>query len=137
LSKSEIEELLASQFIERGWKPRRNYRFNPMRKFEADFAWPKKKILVEVQGGIWSRKGAKRCPVCGQTPRGRHIMQYDIDCEKLNLANMGGWRMFWFTTKMVKDKTALYTMERVLEPGNTARKFEDIKDRMKQHNRKD
>ena len=131
--KSELEELLASQFKEMGWRPRRQFKFHPMRKFKADFAWVGKKILVEVDGGIYSRYGAKRCPLCQQLPRGGHITHFDKDRERDNLAQLAGWQVFRFTASMVKDRSALYFMERVLDPGHTGR---DVTEDVRLTNRK-
>ena len=32
--------------------PVTEYRFHPERRWRADFAWPEKKLLVEVDGGV-------------------------------------------------------------------------------------
>lgn len=61
---------------------RRELQFHPERKWRFDFAWPKHKIAVEVEGGIYSR--------------GRHLTPKGFinDCEKYNAAARRGWRVF-------------------------------------------
>lgn len=67
------------------------------RKFLFDFAWPERKIAVEIQGGIWM--GA----------RGGHTSGagYKRDCEKQALAAVAGWRVIPVTAEDVKDGQAM------------------------------
>jgi len=52
---SDPEGLLAWQIEVAGLAtPVRGYRFVPGRRFSADFGWPRERLLIEVQGGIWS-----------------------------------------------------------------------------------
>lgn len=69
--------------------PHKEYRFIPSRKFRADFAWPKQKIIVEVDGGQWQAHG------------GRHA--HDADKEKLNLAAENGWRVLRYSPEMLES----------------------------------
>lgn len=55
------------------------YRFDPVRRWRLDYAWPAYKVAVEVQGGIWVR---------GKHGRGSGI---EKDQEKLNAAQVAGW----------------------------------------------
>ena len=82
--------------------PEREYPFAPPRKFRADFAWPDRRLLVEVEGGTWTR--------------GRHTRPegYAKDCEKYNTAALCGWRVLRFTGGMVSDGSALATIEEAL-----------------------
>ena len=82
----------------------REFKFHPKRKFKADFAWPHKKLLVEVEGGTWL--GSK----------GRHTSGkgFESDCEKYNLAAMEGYKVLRFTGKQVKNGTAVTMIKRVL-----------------------
>lgn len=83
-------------------KPERQYRFHPVRKWQFDFAWPDEKLAVEIEGGTWSHGRHTR-------PRG-----YAADCEKYNAAARLGWVLLRFTGDMVKDGTALHTVESAL-----------------------
>ena len=100
---SELEELLA--FHMRAAQlptPEREYRFHPPRKWRFDFAYPDRKIAIEVEGGTWSG--------------GRHTRGFGFakDCEKYNQAVLDGWKVLRFTGKMVHDGTALTTIEKVI-----------------------
>jgi hypothetical protein len=57
------------------------FRFCPSRKWQMDFAWPERKIALEVNGGLWSG---------GRHTRGSVLKDY----EKLNAAHARGWRVF-------------------------------------------
>lgn len=67
-------------------EPVAEYRFHPVRKWRFDWAWPERKIAVEVDGGVW---------VQGRHNRGSG---YLADMEKLNAAAEAGWRVFRFAT---------------------------------------
>jgi very-short-patch-repair endonuclease len=79
----------------------REYRFHPVRKFRFDFAWPERKIAVEIDGGTWAR--------------GRHTQGagFARDAVKNNLALMDGWRVFHFDADMVKSTAAIEFMREV------------------------
>jgi len=101
---------LVAQIVAAGLPaPKEDYRFLPVRKYEMDLAWPGLRLGVEIQGGVWSKPGAKRCPACGQLPRGAHGTGAGIvrDIEKFNLATMTGWRLLLVTPKMVQSGAAL------------------------------
>ena len=70
-------------------EPETQYQFCPGRKYCADFAWPARRVLVEVEGGEWVK--------------GRHVRGagYTRDCKKYNLAVLGGWRLLRFTGGMI------------------------------------
>lgn len=65
------------------------HRFHNERKWKFDFAWPDKKIAVEIDGGQWAPKG------------GRH--NRDSDREKINAAASLGWRVFRFSNQQIKN----------------------------------
>ena len=78
------------------------YRFDPVRRWRLDHAYPEKKIAIEVEGGHW---------INGRHTRGSG---FEKDCEKYNALALAGWRLFRFTPKMVKDGTALKTIKQAL-----------------------
>lgn len=82
--------------------PEREYKFAPGRKYPADFAYPDKKLLIEVEGGTYSG--------------GRHVRGkgYEQDCRKYNLAALLGYRVFRFTSSMIEDGTAIETIKEAL-----------------------
>jgi very-short-patch-repair endonuclease len=71
--------------------PEREYQFNKSQSKHAfDFAWPKWKVAVEVDGGQWQSHG------------GRHAR--DTDRVKLNLAAELGWRVLRYSPEMLESK---------------------------------
>lgn len=105
--KSEPEELLAFQLRASRINYRRQYKAITGRKFLFDFrCWQlpsNADILVEVQGGIWRKKGAHNT--------GKAITR---DCEKLNLAVIAGYRVLHVTPEHVKSGQALKWIEDAL-----------------------
>jgi very-short-patch-repair endonuclease len=91
VTKSAGEAELARQLDALGIKYEQQYRWNPNRRFKADFRvgeW-----LVEVEGGAWN----------GGHRRG---VEADKDCERHNDAMMLGFRTLRFTPRMVEEGTA-------------------------------
>jgi len=75
--------------------PERNYKGIPGRKYEFDFAWPSRKIALEVQGGVFKKGG--------------HSTGVGItrDCEKACLAVVGGWKLLPVTGDQIKQGKAI------------------------------
>lgn len=71
--------------------PEREYKFHPERRWKFDFAWPERKIAIEVEGGIWSR---------GRHTRGNG---YINDCEKYNSAVLLGWRVLRYPQALFRN----------------------------------
>lgn len=73
------EGALAWQLAAAGIAHERQYRYAPGRRLAADFALPEARLLVEVQGGIWTG--------------GAHGSKQGIlrDLERLNAATLAGW----------------------------------------------
>jgi hypothetical protein len=72
--------------------------FSPTRKWRADLAWPDHKILVEVDGAVFTK---------GRHTRG---VGFEKDAEKLNAAALLGYRVFRFTPGMIKSNLAIRTL---------------------------
>ena len=64
-------------------------------KHAADFAWPLEKILLEVQGGVWSAKSGHS--------GGSGITN---DCVRGNLAAIHGYRVIRVTTAQIDAEIA-------------------------------
>ncbi|MEJ7887401.1 DUF559 domain-containing protein [Acinetobacter baumannii] len=79
------------------------YKFHPTRKWRADFLITGKKILIEVEGGIWSG---------GRHTRGKG---YIGDMEKYNSAAMMGFTVLRFSTEQVKSGMALKQIELLIK----------------------
>ena len=82
--------------------PKREYSFDRSRRWRADFAWPDYMVAVEIQGGTWTQGGHVR---------GKG---YEQDCEKHNAMVEQGWRVFWYTSDMVKNGTAIGQIRQIL-----------------------
>lgn len=74
----------------------REYRFYIARKWRFDYALPKYKIALEVEGGVWTS--------------GRHTRPKGFlgDMDKYNTATLCGWRVFRTTpAKLMSQDTIL------------------------------
>lgn len=69
--------------------PEREYVFAAPRKWRFDFAFPDRKLAIEIEGGIWN---------AGAHVRGGH---FESDCAKYNAAIKLGWRVLRYSTAMV------------------------------------
>ena len=85
-------------------RPREQFKFHDTRRWSSDFAWPDKKIIVEIEGGIWRRGG------------GAHSHPTNIlrDIEKYNNAALLGYRLFRFSDRELKNGEAMRIMKLVL-----------------------
>ena len=100
---SDLEALLEQHIRLTGLPaPAREYRLHPRRRWRFDFAWPRYKVAVEVDGGIYSR--------------GRHVRGsgFERDAEKRNAAVMAGWRVLHFTPRLVKSGAAVQAIESLM-----------------------
>lgn len=92
---SDLEDTLVFQLHALGApEPTREHRFHPQRRWRFDLAWVDRKIAVEVQGGVWSQ---------GKHGRGSGVAK---DYEKLNTAQIMGWKVLQFETSSVKSGEA-------------------------------
>jgi hypothetical protein len=68
--------------LAKGPELEREYRFDPKRRWRADFAHLPTHCLIEVEGGIWVN--------------GRHnrAAGFNADLEKYLEAGLSGWRVF-------------------------------------------
>jgi len=83
MNKSELEQEF--EWLIKAYKlpePEREFKFHPTRKWRFDFAWPDKKVAVEIEGGIWIRGGHNRG------------VGYLKDIEKYNQAVAMDWKVF-------------------------------------------
>ena len=78
------------------------FKFHPTRKWRADFHLKGRKILVEVEGGIWSN---------GRHTRGKGYLG---DLEKYNEATMMGYQVIRFSTEQVKSGKAIEQIEKMV-----------------------
>jgi len=90
--------------------PEREFVFHPERKWRFDFAYPNKKIGIEIEGGLFMQ---------GRHSRGTG---YVADCEKYNQAALLGWRVIRFTEKDLRRGDCCKIVETILgvEPNPVA-----------------
>lgn len=70
--------------------PERQHKFHEIRGWRIDFAWPERKLAVELEGGVH-----------------RINKQYMSDMEKFNALNREGWMLLRYTLAMVKSGQAI------------------------------
>jgi len=85
-----------------GWQE--EFKFHPKRKWRFDFAFPGKKLGIEIDGGLWSEKGGHTTGV-----------GYQKDRYKDEAALLMDWRVYRVTPEMVKSGRAVQTIEKLLE----------------------
>ncbi len=99
---NEFEAKLARELKTLKIEFEQEFEFHPKRKWRADFHLVGKKILVEVEGGIWSG---------GRHTRGKG---YIGDMEKYNAATMMGFQVLRFSTDQVKSGHAIQQIEKMV-----------------------
>lgn len=77
----------------------KEFQFHDKRKWRADFHISNTKLLIEVEGGIWSN---------GRHTRGKGYLG---DMEKYNTATMMGYQVLRFSTEQVKSGFAIKQIE--------------------------
>lgn len=81
------------------------YKFHPERNWRADFLITGTKILIEVEGGIWSG---------GRHTRGKGFI---ADMEKYNAAAVMGFKVLRFDTQQVKSGLAIKQIKNLVRGG--------------------
>ncbi|MCX0336783.1 endonuclease domain-containing protein [Acinetobacter radioresistens] len=99
---NEFETKLARELKTLKIEFEQEFEFHPKRKWRADFHLVGKKILVEVEGAIWSG---------GRHTRGKG---YIGDMEKYNAATMMGYQVIRFSTDQVKSGLAIQQIEKMV-----------------------
>ncbi|WP_191111897.1 DUF559 domain-containing protein [Acinetobacter lwoffii] len=99
---NEFEAKLARELKTLKIEFEQEFEFHPKRKWRADFHLVGKKILVEVEGAIWSG---------GRHTRGKG---YIGDMEKYNAATMMGFQVIRFSTDQVKSGHAIQQIEKLV-----------------------
>jgi very-short-patch-repair endonuclease len=84
-------------------EPVREHKFDAIRKWRFDFAWPDLMIAVEIEGGTWSG---------GRHTRGAG---FENDCIKYNAATSQGWAVYRFTSKMIESGQAIKSIVEITE----------------------
>lgn len=100
-----LEQHLATRMTQHGGIPawQAQYRWHPDHEWRADFAWPDYGLMVEVDGGTWSRRGLP------SHSSGAGIAR---DMHKANEAALSGWQLLRFDSRMVRDDHAVDAIAR-------------------------
>jgi very-short-patch-repair endonuclease len=108
-TKSAAEDAFATaweQVAPSGHDLAREHQFHPTRKWRFDFAFPSKRLAIEIDG------------------RGRHqtVAGVRMDCEKQNEAARLGWRVLRFpaTDKKYADEWAAFVIDTLTEESHDA-----------------
>ena len=100
------EALLAFQLRAVGIEFVQQYIYAPPRRLRADFAFLRPRgLLVEIQGGVWTRKAHGS------------ITGILADIDRLNAATLAHWALIRATPDMVRDGRALKLIEQALSDG--------------------
>jgi len=83
-------------------RPIPEYRFHPIRQWRFDFAWPQKKIALEIEGGIF---------IGGRHSRGAGMQK---DMEKYNQAALHGWRIIRVQPNNLCKSTTIQLINSIL-----------------------
>lgn len=80
----------------------KEYRFYKNRQWRFDYALPKYKIAIEVEGGVWTQ--------------GRHVRPVGFlgDMNKYNMATLMGWRLFRTTPKKLLTNDTLKLLKNAI-----------------------
>jgi len=103
-SELEVRFLMCLRAYDLQARFRKEYRFDPTRRWRFDFAEIELMIGVELEGGIFSKRNMGH-------NTGRGIKQ---DMEKSNAAQALGWRVFRFDIDQVKSGYAIDFIIKVL-----------------------
>lgn len=76
--------------------------FHPTRKWRLDYAWPQRRVALEVHGGVFTK---------GRHTRG---VGFTGDREKMNEAACHGWLVIEVSTEQLKAGVARDWVERAL-----------------------
>lgn len=107
--KSRLEEDFAAELKLYGLPtPVRQFKFHPMRKWPFDFAWPDRKIALEIHGGIFIPKDKPQ----GGHNRGAYMEE---SFEKQNEAIKLGWKVFVFGPSQVRRPKRSQQSSKALE----------------------
>ncbi len=102
-SVSEASLLMWTHSCELDYLAVKERKFHDKRRWKFDFAFPKDRVAVEIEGGTW---------ISGRHNRGSGFIK---DMEKYNHAALLGWRVLRFTPQQVLDGSAIAFIKRVLD----------------------
>lgn len=105
LPKPEREYRFAAEHVGRGPGVISRLRQAGLRDWRIDFAWPDKKLAVEVEGGGWTG---------GRHTRGKGFEQ---DMQKYHHVMRLGWTLYRCDGRLIKSGDAVLLIKQLLEQG--------------------
>lgn len=87
-------------------EPVSEYRFAPPRRWRFDLAWPRCKVALEIEGGVFKRGGG------GRHNRGAGFRN---DLEKYSEAAVRGWKVIRVLPEQLCELRTIEWVERALE----------------------
>lgn len=105
MSKSYLELITEALIKEEGLPdPTREYRFTEERRWRCDYVWLPQKVILEVEGGTWMKKGGHTSGIGFQN-----------NCEKYNEAALMGFMILRVTRKHLESGEAMDWLKRALK----------------------
>ncbi len=83
-------------------EPVEEFRVCAHRQWRFDWAWPKAKVALEIEGGVWTQ---------GRHTRGSGFL---ADMLKYNEAAVAGWRIIRCTPKQFARGSIIETLKRAM-----------------------
>ncbi len=93
--------IVSALLFKQGWVG--EFKFHPVRKWRADLCHPEKKVIIEINGGVW---------IGGRHTSGSGFVK---DMEKLNAAAILGYRILQYTPQQFKDGLPLSNLEEMFK----------------------
>jgi len=81
--------------------PQPEYRFDKVRKWRLDYAWPDVFLAVEIEGAVW---------INGRHTRGAGYVK---DMEKYNALNVQGWTLLRYEPRKIDYQTIALVYQRL------------------------
>lgn len=106
MAKSHLEAIFAAELAQNCIEFVREYKFHDKRRWRADFALLDVKLLIEIEGGIWTNGGHTRGS------------GYEKDCEKYATAILDGYTVLRFTGNQVKNGFAIDCVKKFIHAAN-------------------
>src|SRR5690349_6492713 len=96
--------LLAEIKAEKLPAPVLEHKFHSIRRWRLDLAWPDQMVALEIHGAVYAN---------GRHTRGKG---FEGDREKMNEAQLMGWRVLEYSTGQVKKGIPLIDLHRIFHP---------------------
>lgn len=95
-------------------EPETEYRFDAARRWRFDYAWPARKIAVEIDGGNWAQTNKARWGTGAGVAGHNSGTGRDRDNEKQNAAVVAGWKVLRYTASSLKREAEIVDLLKAL-----------------------